>query len=95
MKLGVFVPLVGPNATPAYLAAAAIAAERSGLHSLWVGEHVALFDAPASRYPYSDDGGFPVPAESGMLEPFAALAYAAALTTRIRLGTGVCLVPQR
>jgi probable F420-dependent oxidoreductase len=95
MKLGIFVALVGPNATPEYLAAAATAAEEVGFHSLWVAEHVCLFDTPSSRYPYSEDGNFPVAAASGVLEPFAALAYAAAVTKRIRLGTGVCLVPQR
>jgi probable F420-dependent oxidoreductase len=95
MKVGIFVPLVGSTAEPRYLAAAARAADESGFHSLWVAEHVVLFDHPESKYPYSADGAFPVPAESGMLEPFAALAFAAALTTRIRLGTGICLVPQR
>ncbi len=95
MKLGIFIALVGPNANPEYLAAAATAAEESGFHSLWVAEHVCLFDAPSSKYPYSPDGSFPVSAASGVLEPFAALAYAAAVTSRIRLGTGICLVPQR
>lgn len=95
MKVGLFLPLVGPFANPDYLAAAARAADDSGFHSLWVGEHVVLFDAPESRYPYSVDGSFPVPADSGMLEPFVALSYVAGMTERVRLGTGVCLVPQR
>src|SRR5439155_1622983 len=58
-------------------------------------EPVALFDAPGSRYPYSADGSFPLTGEVGIVEPFVAIAFAAALTTRIRLGTGICLVPQR
>src|SRR6185503_9966419 len=69
--------------------------ERAGFHALWFAEHVALFDTHASRYPYSPEGEFPLTGEAGLLEPFSAIAFAAALTTRIRLGTGVCLVPQR
>lgn len=95
MKLGLFLPLVGANASSACLGPAARTAEARGFHSLWVGEHVALFDAPRSRYPYAPDGSFPIPPDTGMLEPFTALSYAAALTTTIRLGTGICLVPQR
>src|SRR5262249_57898830 len=71
------------------------AAERAGFDSLWFGEHVALFDTHASRYPSPADGAFPLSGEAGLLEPFTAVAFAAALTPRIRLGTGVCLVPQR
>jgi probable F420-dependent oxidoreductase len=33
--------------------------------------------------------------EVGMLEPFGTLSFLAAVTSRIRLGTGICLVPQR
>ncbi|HJQ83810.1 MAG TPA: TIGR03619 family F420-dependent LLM class oxidoreductase [Candidatus Binatia bacterium] len=96
MKLGLFVPLSGdPAAVPETLAVAATTAERAGFHSLWFAEHVALFDTHVSRYPYSADGSFPLTGEAGLLEPFAAIAFAAAVTTRIRLGTGVCLVPQR
>jgi probable F420-dependent oxidoreductase len=96
VKLGLFVPLAGdPAGLRETLAAAATTAERAGFHSLWFAEHVALFDAHVSRYPYSPDGSFPLSGEAGLLEPFTAVAFAAALTTRIRLGTGVCLVPQR
>src|SRR5207237_6332278 len=48
-----------------------------------------------SPYPYAAAGSFPRTGEVGIVEPFVAIAFAAALTTRIRLGTGICLVPQR
>jgi len=72
-----------------------VAAEERGFHSLWAAEHVVLFDQYGSRYPYAADGRIPAGGESGILEPFTALAFLAAATRRIRLGTGICLVPQR
>lgn len=96
MKLGLFLPLTGPpEATAEYLATAARTAEEAGFHSLWFAEHVVLVDSPRSRYPYAEGGDFPIQGEGGILEPFAAIAFAAAVTRRIRLGTGICLVPQR
>jgi probable F420-dependent oxidoreductase len=54
-----------------------------------------LFDDYRSAYPYAADGRIPVPAESGFLDPFVALGALAMTTKTIRLGTGICLVPQR
>ena len=54
-----------------------------------------LFDDYESQYPYAADGRFPGGATPGLLEPLTALTYLAAVTDRIRLGTGICLVPQR
>lgn len=71
------------------------AAEERGFHSIWVPEHVVLFDEYRSEYPYSFDGKIPAPAETGMIDPFAVLSFVAAATKTIRLGTGICLVPQR
>lgn len=98
MKLGIFLPLIGArdaSALPQFLATAARTAEECGFHSLWFPEHVVLFDEFKSKYPYSPDGSLPMPAGYGMLEPFSAIAYAAAVTSKIRLGTGICIVPQR
>ena len=69
--------------------------EERGFDSLWTAEHVVLFDDYGSRYPYSPDGKIPAPPASGMLEPLTSLAYLAANTTRLRLGTGILLLPQR
>jgi probable F420-dependent oxidoreductase len=95
MKLGVFFPFATPMADGPYLRAVGEAAEGAGFHSLWVAEHVVLFDEYASKYPYSADGKIPAGGASGILEPFGALTYLAACTKKIRLGTGICLVPQR
>jgi probable F420-dependent oxidoreductase len=95
MKFGIFAPLANPFATSDYLEALGSAAEERGFDSIWVAEHVVLFDEYASQYPYAADGRIPVAPGSGILDPFGVLSYLAAVTTKIRLGTGICLVPQR
>ena len=95
MRIGLFAPMAAPFATPEYLLAVGPAAEERGFHSLWVPEHVVLFDQYASTYPYAADGKIPAAPENGMLEPFTTLSFIAATTQRIRLGTGILLVPQR
>ena len=95
MRVGLFLPSVSPVATPEFLAAYAESAEEAGFASIWVGEHVVFLDDYASRYPYADDGRVGLPPESGLLELFTTLTFLAAVTERIRVGTAVCLVPQR
>jgi probable F420-dependent oxidoreductase len=95
MKIGVFVTAGHPGSDRVYLESAGRNAERLGFDSLWVAEHVVLFDQYASRYPYAEDGRIPVRPDAGLLAPFTALSFLAAVTERIRLGTGICLVPQR
>ncbi len=95
MQIGIFAPLANPYATPEYLKTLGTAVEERGFDSIWVAEHVVLFDEYGSKYPYAENGKIPVPPGSGMLDPFASLSYLAACTSRVRLGTGICLVPQR
>ncbi len=95
MDVGVFVPLGNGNATAEILRAVGREVEDRGFESIWVPEHVVLFDDYESQYPYAADGKFPGGPDSGMLEPLQALTYLAAVTDRVRLGTGICLVPQR
>ena len=95
MHIGVFAPFVVGYVDPAFTLQAARAAEDLGFHSLWVPEHVLLFDEYESRYPYASDGRLRVGDEAGVLGPLPFLAYLAAGTSRIRLGTGILLVPQR
>src|SRR6266849_6671622 len=96
MKIGVFLPTFAAGQRPEYLATLAQTAEAVGVASLWAPEHVVLVDEYRSSYPYAEDGRFPLdPSTGGFVDPFAALTYIAAVTTRVRLGTGICLVPQR
>jgi probable F420-dependent oxidoreductase len=95
VRIGLFAALSNPWATPSYLATLGRGADERGFHSVWVAEHVILFDEYASRYPYAADGKIPAGGEHGIFEPFTSLAFLAAHSERIRLGTGICLVPQR
>lgn len=95
MKIGLIPPLVSPIATPEYLSTYGRHAEEFGFDSIWLAEHVVLFDEHRSRYPYSESGRMPSGGENGFLETFTALSFLAGQTTRIRLGSGICVVPQR
>ena len=53
-----------------------------------------LLDKYASRYPCSDDGQLPAPTNAPIFDPFISLAMMAAVTSKIRLATGICLVPE-
>ena len=70
-------------------------AEQRGVGTIWVGEHVVLFEEYASSYPYAEDGRIPAPPGTGLLEPLTTLTYLAAHTTTTRLGTAMLLLPQR
>jgi probable F420-dependent oxidoreductase len=95
MKLDLWVPTASPMTSAALLDAVAEGAEQRGIGTIWVGEHVVLFEDYASRYPYADDGRVPAPSGSGLLEPMVTLTYLAARTSTVRLGTAMLLLPQR
>jgi len=87
MKFGLFGINFGPCADAQVALRVAQAAEQRGLESVWTGEHVVL---PDPQVPPS-----PVPPETPFLDPAVALAYVAAGTSTIRLGTGIIILPQR
>jgi probable F420-dependent oxidoreductase len=93
MKVGYFAVGIGPTTNPELVRAVATTAERLGFSTIWAPEHVVLLEEYASKYPYSS-GKFPAPPDTPIADPFTTLAYAAACTSTIRLGTGICLVPE-
>ena len=93
MKVGYFAVGIGPTVNPQLVRVIATTAERLGFSTIWAPEHVVLLEEYASKYPYSS-GKFPAPPDTPIADPFTTLAYAAACTSTIRLGTGICLVPE-
>ena len=89
MRVGLTAFLTDRTISPSALA---VAAEARGFASLYVPEHTHLPVSEAD--PPSLVEGVSLEDYRRSLDPMAALAAAAAVTTRIRLGTGVCLVAQ-
>ncbi len=95
MRIDLWVPTANPFTTPELLALIGDEAEQRGVGTIWVGEHVVLFDEYGSVYPYAQDGRVPVPPGTGLLEPLSTLSFLAAHTATVRLGTAMVLLPQR
>ena len=95
MRVDLWIPTASPFSTPELLALIGAEAQERGFATLWVGEHVVLFEEYASAYPYADDGKIPAPPGTGLLEPLNTLTFLAAHTSTIRLGTAMVLLPQR
>jgi probable F420-dependent oxidoreductase len=90
VKFGVTMFMTDQTIGPADLAREI---EARGLHSLYVPEHTHI---PTSRRTPPATGDAELPEEyKRTLDPFVALAMAAAVTERLVMGTGICLVAQR
>jgi probable F420-dependent oxidoreductase len=87
LHLGLFSMTTGPCSHPDGAARVARAAEAAGFESLWGGEHVVLPDPQAPPSPLAPG--------DRIVDPVVALAFVAAHTSRIRLGTGIIILPQR
>ncbi len=94
VRVGLHALGIGNGSRPEILTAVATAADSAGFATLWCGEHVVMVDAPGSRYPYSDDGTIAVRPDADWLDPLLALSYLAGVTSRIRLATGILLLPE-
>jgi len=87
VKIGIFGINMGIGATPETAARVAKAAEAAGFESVWTGEHVVLPDPQVPPSPASP--------ETPMLDPAVALGFLAGQTERLRLATGIIILPQR
>ncbi|MDA0770641.1 MAG: hypothetical protein BZY79_04370 [SAR202 cluster bacterium Casp-Chloro-G4] len=76
------------------IAVVAKRAEELGFSTLWVPEHSILPVNTNSPWPGSADGKIPK-VYADIVDPFVALGRASAVTTTLKLGTGICLVPER
>lgn len=87
MEYGFFGFNLGPLNNPSSIERVAVAAEQLGYESIWTAEHLFLMDPQAPA--------LPVPSESNIVDSVASLAFAAAKTERIKLGSGIILIAQR
>jgi probable F420-dependent oxidoreductase len=95
MKFGILFANVGPFVQPDHLEHLARTAESTGFESLFSVEHVVVPKGYESRYPYSSSGRMPGGEDVAIPDPLLPLAFAAAVTTKLRLGSGVLILPQR
>ena len=95
VKFGVTGVNAGRRVEGANAAVLARLAEEAGFESLWAVEHVVVPANYKSQYPYSPDGRMPGKEEVSIGDPLIWLTYAAAVTERINLATGILILPQR
>ncbi len=69
-------------------------AEALGFESLWIPEHPVYPVQTDTPFPGTPDGSVP-DFYKQLLDPFVALGAAAAATERLKVATGICLVPER
>ena len=90
MAVGISAPLPAYTMDPAFMARKA---EELGFDSIWFAEHPIL--PVHSDTPFPRDGGAIPETYRHFTDPYIALARASAVTTKIKLGTGITLVPER
>ena len=95
MKFGISLQNRGAGASPENLAMVARRAEELGFDSAFVGDHVVIPDSSVSEYPYSATGEFTGMASGEWLDQLTTLTFVAAVTERIRVGSGVLILPHR
>jgi probable F420-dependent oxidoreductase len=95
MKFGIAYANAGPFGYPEPLTHLARTAEEVGIESLWTVEHVVIPVGYESKYPYDPSGKIPGPENVPIPDPILPLAFAAAVTKRLRLATGILILPQR
>ena len=95
MKLGIL-PTFDRRTTldPDFVTGFARMAEEGGCESIWAVEHVVVAERYEPLYPYAPDGRMPTGPDTVMPDPLEWLAYVAAVTKHLRLGTSVMVASE-
>ena len=93
MKIGLIPANIGAPNGQALIGMAKLA-EALGFESVWTFEHAIVPIDYKSKYPYNPSGKMGVDPDQNFVDPLIALTAIAAATTKIRLGTGVNILPQ-
>lgn len=96
MQFGIMAPYqMAPIDDGEYAVAFARLIEELGFESLWVSEHAVMCVDLSSTYPYDPSGRPPFADDEVQPDPLLWLAYVASATRRLRLATGILILPQR
>ena len=95
MRYGIVFANTGPLGTAEGAVALAEACDAHGVESVWTVEHVLVPGGYESEYPYSSTGKMPGSEDSPIPDPLIWLTWVAANSSKVRLGTGVLILPQR
>lgn len=83
MKIGINIRVMGTQSSPEIISSIIRSADQAGIESAWIVDHIAI--------PPDDSEG----SGGRYLDPLATLAWLAAQTTRIKIGTSVLILPYR
>ena len=95
MKFGLTHGNMGRTSAPVLAREMARAAEAAGFESLWSTDHAVIPSNYEHIYPETDDGQYPFPFDHPLADPFPWLTWVGAVTERVKLGTAICVLPQR
>lgn len=95
MRYGILFANILGFASPEGAADMGRAAEAAGFESVWTVEHTVFPDGYESRYPYDASGKMAMAADTDLPDPLIWLTWVAAHTERLRLATGILILPQR
>ena len=95
MQFGCTLPNRGDLTSAENLKVMAQTAEKNGFDSVWVSDHIVIPTDIAPLYPYSDSGELPFDPDSPYCEPLTTLAFLSGVTSSVRLGTHVLVLPYR
>lgn len=93
MKFGLSYNTAYFGADPDLMVAAARQAEECGFESFYTSEHIVMYPGATVTYPGVSTGPVLLPPDLAVADPLECLAYTAAATSTLLLGTAVLLLP--